>query len=212
MDEHNTPGTFPLLRIRLCGTFQMEWIDPATGQTLLATDPTAGSRDRAAAILLLALLLCQPNRQAHRDWVMEQFWPESSRSVAVHRLENIFSCLRKLLRPPSGGESLVRSISGKKSSGPSYCLDAYPKLWVDLDALTWNVEQAARMERFSDHALPFWQRAFDLFKAGPFLADDPYEPYAAWVKEQRASRRVRTPMRPCALTPLSDNSWGGGQS
>jgi DNA-binding SARP family transcriptional activator len=185
-DLGNSLTTFPLLRIWLCGPFRMEWIDPTTGQVLPATDPTTGGRDRAAAISLLALLLCQPNRQAHRDWVMEQFWPESSRSVAVHRLENIFSCLRKLLRPPSGGESLVHSTSGKKTSGPSYCLDAYPKLWVDLDALIWNVEQAARMERFGDDALPFWQRAFDLFKAGPFLADDPYEPYAAWVKERRS--------------------------
>jgi DNA-binding SARP family transcriptional activator len=189
MDERYTtgesPGVFPQLRIWLCGSFQMEWVDTATGAVLPPSDASTGGRDRAAAIALLALLLCQPNRQAHRDWVMEQFWPESSRSVAVHRLENIFSCLRKLLRSPSGGESLVRSTSGKKTSGTSYCLDAYPNLWVDCDALTWNVTQAARMERFGDDALPFWQRAFDLLKRGPFLVDDPYESYAAWVKEQR---------------------------
>jgi tetratricopeptide (TPR) repeat protein len=55
-------------------------------------------------------------------------------------------------------------------------------MWVDSDAITWNVEQAARMERFGDDSLPFWQRAFDLLKRGPLLAD---EPYAAWVKERR---------------------------
>jgi DNA-binding SARP family transcriptional activator/tetratricopeptide (TPR) repeat protein len=184
-DSGNPPTAFPQLRIWLCGPFQMEWVDPTTGAALPAVDPTVGSRDRAAAIALLALLLCQPNRQAHRDWVMEQFWPDGKRDVAIHRLENIFSCLRKLLRPPSGGESLVRSTSGKKNSGTSYCLDPYPALWVDGDALIWNVAQACRMERFGDDALPFWQCAFDLFKRGPFLVGDPYEPYASWVKEQR---------------------------
>jgi DNA-binding SARP family transcriptional activator len=184
-DSGNCPEAVPQLRIRLCGPFQMEWVDPTTGAALSAVDPTVGSRDRAAAISLLALLLCQPNRQAHRDWVMEQFWPEGRRDVAIHRLENIFFCLRKLLRPPSGGESLVHSTIGKKSGGTSYCLEAYPTLWVDTDALTWNVEQAARMERFGDDALPFWERAFALLKRGPFLVDDPYEPYAIWIKEQR---------------------------
>jgi DNA-binding SARP family transcriptional activator len=190
MDESNhigkPPGSFPLLRVWLCGPFQMEWVDPATRQELSITEATEGSRDRTAALSLLALLLCQPNRQAHRDWVMEQFWPEGSRSAAVHRLENIFSCLRKLLRPPSGGESLLHSSLGKKTSGPTYGLDAYPKLWVDTDATIWNVEQAARMERFGDDALPYWQYAFDLLKRGPFLADAPYDPYATWIEEPRS--------------------------
>jgi DNA-binding SARP family transcriptional activator len=190
MDEYATPnkpqGSFPLLRVWLCGPFQMEWIDSATDTVLLAADAMEGSRDRTAALSLLALLLCQPNRQAHRDWVMEQFWPEGSRSAAVHRLENIFSCLRKLLRPPSGGESLLYSMMGKKTSGPTYGLEAYPKLWVDTDALIWYVEQAARMERFGDDALPFWERAFGLLKRGPFLADASYDPYATWIGEQRS--------------------------
>src|SRR6266700_3124985 len=91
MDERYTtgesPGAFPQLRIWLCGSFRMEWVDPTTGAALPVTDPTTGSRDRAAAIALPALLLCQPNRQAHRDWVMEQFWPDGRRDVAIHRLE-----------------------------------------------------------------------------------------------------------------------------
>ena len=72
-DSREPTQILPHLRIWLCGSFRMEWVDPASGQTVPAADPTAGSRDRAAAIALLALLLCQPNRQAHRDWVMEQF-------------------------------------------------------------------------------------------------------------------------------------------
>ncbi len=187
MDEYITrtgepERSFPLLRVWLCGPFRMAWIDPATGQTVPAVDPRSGGRDRAAAISLLALLLCQPNRQAHRDWLMEQFWPERSWEAAVHRLENIFSCLRGLLRPPGGGESLARSVTSKKTGGSSYRLDAFPTLWVDVDALTWHVEQAARMERFGENPLSFWEQAFALFQRGPFLADNPY---ATWITEQR---------------------------
>jgi DNA-binding SARP family transcriptional activator/tetratricopeptide (TPR) repeat protein len=207
-NSEESAQTFPQLRIWLCGPFRMAWIDPTSGAELPPSDSSTGGRDWAAAISLLALLLCQPNRQAHRDWVMEQFWPEGTRSVALHRLETIFSCLRKLLRPPSGGESLLRSIIGKKTSGPSYCLNTYPRLWSDLDALTWQIEQAARMERFGDDALPIWQRAFDLLKRGPFLADAPYDPYAVWIKEQRT--RVEGAGRQCvhALSRLYLAKYG----
>ncbi|MDQ2716097.1 MAG: hypothetical protein M3Z08_14415 [Chloroflexota bacterium] len=216
MDEQNTTGdperAFPLLRLWLCGSFQMAWSDPISGQVRPASDPSSGGRDQAAAISLLALLLCQPNRQAHRDWVMEQFWPESSHSVAVHRLENIFSCLRTLLRPPGGGESVLRSSRGKKTGGSSYRLDAYPRLWVDRDALLWNVEQAARMERFGENALPFWQRALALYKRGPFLAGGSYDPYADWITEQGGRLEgVWAPVCACARTSLSGSLWGGGQ-
>jgi hypothetical protein len=51
-DSGTSPAAFPLLRIWLCGPFRMEWIDLATGQALSAADPTAGSKDRAAALKL----------------------------------------------------------------------------------------------------------------------------------------------------------------
>jgi hypothetical protein len=58
-DHDNTASSrFPSLRVWLCGSFRMEWIDPVTGQVLPPVDPTNGGRDRAAAISLLALLLC----------------------------------------------------------------------------------------------------------------------------------------------------------
>jgi DNA-binding SARP family transcriptional activator/tetratricopeptide (TPR) repeat protein len=183
MDDHSDNA--PFVRIWLCGPLLIEWIDPATGVVRSCADGSAGGRDAVAAAALMALLLCQPNRQAHRDWLMEQFWPESSRSVSVHRMENIFSYLRKLLRPPTGEESLAYSIHGKKGGGPSYGITRYPSVWVDRDALIWNSQQAARMERFGDDALPYWERAYALLKRGPFLADEPYDSYADWMVEQR---------------------------
>ena len=173
---------FPSIRIWLCGPFTIEWVEPETGRGIAMPEMSLRGRDVVPALSLLKLLLCQPHRQAHRDWIMEQFWPESTRDTASHRLENIASTLRKLLRTPDG-ESLLSSLRGSKESGTSYHLLSYPHLWVDADALVWNVEQAARMERFGDDALPFWQRAFELAQRGPFLLDDPY---IEWAQERRS--------------------------
>ena len=186
MSEHRTSDAplsrFPSIRIWLCGPFTIEWVEPETGRSIAMPEMSLRGRDAAPALSLLKLLLCQPHRQAHRDWIMEQFWPESTRGTASHRLENIASTLRKLLRI-SDGESLLSSLRGSKESGTSYHLLSYPHIWVDADALMWNVEQAARMERFGDDALPFWQRAFELAQRGPFLLDDPY---TEWAHERRS--------------------------
>jgi DNA-binding SARP family transcriptional activator len=183
MDDQSNESPSLSVRIWLCGLFHIEWIDPVTGHAFAPSKEKLREKDGTQALSLLKLLLCQPGRQAHRDWVMEQFWPEQAQSVASHRLHNITSTFRKLLCPPDG-LPLLPPISGKKDSSSIYALPAYPRLWVDSDAIVWNIEQAARMERFGDDALPFWQRAFDLLKRGPFLLD---EPYAIWAQAKRTA-------------------------
>jgi DNA-binding SARP family transcriptional activator len=101
--------------------------------------------------------------------------------MTSHRFHNITSTFRKLFCPPDG-IALLPAISGRKDSSSQYTLCAYPRMWVDLDAITWNVEQAARMERFGDDSLPFWERAYTLLKRGPFLLD---EPSATWAQGKR---------------------------
>ena len=172
---------FPSIRIWLCGPLSIEWVDPTTGRTSTLLDEDFHRKDMAQVLSLLKLLLCQPNRQAHRDWIMEQFWPEHVHSTASHRLHNITSVFRKLLCPPDG-IPLLPPIHGKKDSSSIYTLPSYPRLWVDSDALSWNIEPACRMARFGDDSFPFWQRAFDLLKRGPFLPD---EPYASWAQGKR---------------------------
>ncbi|GHO82363.1 AfsR/SARP family transcriptional regulator [Dictyobacter formicarum] len=175
--ERNVLGS-PLVRIWLCGACTVEWMDPVTGEALSKADLSGRGRDHAAALSLLKLLLCQPQRRAHRDWIMEQFWPENGRNAAAHRLENIFSVLRKMVCHPVTGESLLRSFRAGKENGMIYQLAEAPQLWLDVDALIWNVEQAARMERFGDDAQPFWERAYALGKRGVFLPDDRYVDWA----------------------------------
>ncbi|GCE22237.1 AfsR/SARP family transcriptional regulator [Dictyobacter kobayashii] len=176
------PSHFPSVRVWLCGPFKIEWVDPETGHSIPLSEEDLCGKDASQALSLFKLLLCQPGRQAHRDWIMEQFWPEQMHSVAAHRFHNITSAFRKILNPPDG-IPLLPSITGRKDSSSMYSLPTYPRLWVDIDALIWNVEQAARMDRFGDDSLPFWERAFALAKRGPFLAE---ETYAAWIKERQA--------------------------
>jgi DNA-binding SARP family transcriptional activator len=181
-DDQTPSLPFPSIRIWLCGPFHLEWVDPITGQASPLAEQALRERDGAQALSLLKLLLCQPGRQAHRDWILEQFWPEQAQSVASHRLHNITSAFRKRLCPPDG-LPLLPPISGRTDGRSMYALPAYPRLWVDCDAIACNIEQAARMQRFGDNALPYWQRAFDLLKRGPFLLD---EPYAAWAQTKRS--------------------------
>lgn len=196
---------FPFVRIWLCGPLTIEWVDTFSGLPLPTQPAIEQNKDWSVALSLLALLLCRSHRRASRDWILEQFWPESTRSTASHRLETIHSSLCKLLPHQSDGESLLHSIGRKKASGVVYQLDPYPKIWVDRDALLWNVEQAARMERFGDDPLPYWERAFELGKRGPFLMD---EPYAEWAQGPRT--QVEGAFRQCvhALARLYPQQHG----
>ncbi|WP_161982369.1 bacterial transcriptional activator domain-containing protein [Dictyobacter alpinus] len=65
-----------------------------------------------------------------------------------------------------------------------YQLAEASQLWLDTDAQAWNVEQAARMERFGDDAQPFWERAYALGKRGSFLPDDRYVDWAVQRRKE----------------------------
>jgi DNA-binding SARP family transcriptional activator len=167
-----------MIRISIFGPLTIEWEGQATpfpAERLLG-------RGAAPALSLLKALLCQPHRFALRDWLMEQFWPNTTRSRAEERLDDVASGLRTLLRPPESQAKILHYVYGGPGSGSGYRLEGYPYIWVDADAFVWNVEQAARMERFGDDPLPLWERAYELAKRGTFL---PEEVYSDWAKEWR---------------------------
>ncbi|MEO9030675.1 MAG: bacterial transcriptional activator domain-containing protein, partial [Ktedonobacteraceae bacterium] len=142
-------------------------------------------RGTAPALTLLKLLLSRPERFALKDWITEQFCRDQELFSNV-RLDNIVSQLRGLLCPSSYEDlrtHLVTHLRSSPGSGYGYQLAAYPLIWVDSDALLWNSEQAARLERFGDNPLSYWERSYQLAKRGMYL---PNEAYSGWGETRRS--------------------------
>ncbi len=104
---------------------------------LLSTEKLNG-RGTTSAFTLLKVLLCQPQRHAPRDLLMELLWPEYTPHKAGARLDDAASVLRTLLRPASG-DNLLGYRHGNRDSGNSYHLAPYPLIWIDADAFEWYV-------------------------------------------------------------------------
>jgi tetratricopeptide (TPR) repeat protein len=185
--DKQTLAPAPFLRITACGLLTMEVVaevvstDPPQARYLAFTPDQLRGRGTAPALTLLKLLLSRPERFALRDWLVEQFCRDREVFSSV-RLDNIVSQLRSLMCPPAYEDlrtQVVAHVRSSASSGDGYQLAAYPLIWTDIDALTWNVEQAARMERFGDDPLPYWERAYALAKRGSYLPDERYSDWAA---------------------------------
>jgi DNA-binding SARP family transcriptional activator len=188
-DRADVPA--PLIRVTTCGLLSIETVqevvstDPPLARYAPLTPEQLRGRGTAPALLLLKLLLSRPKRSALRDWLMEQFCQDRD-LVADARLDNLAWLLRKLVCPPGYDEvrtHLVAHVRSVSASGNGYQLAPYPLIWVDSEALAWHVEQAARMERFGDDPLPFWERAYELAKQGIYLPD---ELYSDWTEIRRA--------------------------
>lgn len=180
----------PLIRVSTCGLLTVETIqevvsaDPPLARYASLPPEQLRGRGTAPALLLLKLLVSQPRRYALRDWLMEQFCPDRELFTS-NRLWNIAWLLRRLLCPPDYADlrtQLVAYVYSASGSGSGYQLAPYPLIWIDIDALAWNVEQAARMERFGDDPLPFWERAYELARRGSYLPD---ELYCDWTESRR---------------------------
>ncbi len=177
----------PFVRIITFGPLELFGREePVAGESAsrhvpLSTERLNG-RGTTSAFTLLKVLLCQPQRHAPRDLLMELLWPEYTPHKAGARLDDAASVLRTLLRPASG-DNLLEYRHGNRDSGNSYHLAPYPLIWIDADAFEWYVAQACRLERFGDDPLPLWEEAYRLASRGAYLAD---ELYSDWVKGRRA--------------------------
>ncbi len=180
----------PLIYVRTCGLLTLEIVqevvssDPPLARYRSLTPEQLHGRGATPALLLLKLLLSRPHRFALRDWLTEQFCHDREIFASL-RLDNIAWLLRSLLCPPNYAElrtQLVMHHRSASESGNGYHLAPYPLIWTDGDALCWNVEQAARMERFGDDPLPFWERAYALARRGSYLPD---EAYSEWAEARR---------------------------
>jgi len=80
-------------------------------------------------------------------------------------------------------------------SGAGFQLATYPLIWVDHEALAWYAEQAARMERFGENGLPFWQSAYDLAKRREYLPGERYSPWATFRRGEVAGLSLEAYLR-----------------
>lgn len=193
------------LRVYTLGPFQVEWVDPATGQAQPLPAERLSRRGAAPSLALFKALLGCPDRYAQRDWLCEQFWPDSSARSARDRLDDVASLLRMVLRPEGNQDKLLYFVADSSGRGSGYRLDRYPHLWCDADALDWSVQQAARMERFGDDPLPFWQRAYELASRGMYLPEQLYED---WTRARREETQGHLRQVVHALSRLSLERFG----
>ncbi len=180
----------PLIRVTTCGLLTLDIlekvvsVDPPLARYVSLTPHQLRGRGTTPALTLLKLLVTCYARFGSRDWLMEQFCRDGELFSTV-RIDNIVSLLRGLLCPPAYQDLRTHLVEHRRSSMSSrdgYQLAPYPLIWVDSDALAWQVEQAARMERFGDDSLPFWERTYQIAKRGPYLPD---EMYSEWASSRR---------------------------
>jgi DNA-binding SARP family transcriptional activator len=178
----------PILRIYVLGPLDIQW----PNMNIPFPKERLQGRGAAPALGLLKVCISRPDRFALRDWLMEQFWPESARSRADERLDDVASGLRGLLRPPRSTAKILHFVYGKDGKGNGYRLSDYPQIWVDADAFEYYVSQAARLDRFGHNSLSLWEHAYQLGSRGEFLPD---ERYSDWAQSRR--ERLQGQYRQC---------------
>src|SRR5579885_321528 len=175
-----TPATW--LRVCTFGRFQIEWVDPATGERTPLPAERMQGQNAGTALGLFKALLTRPDRFATRSWLLEQFWPESRQRAAEERLNDVVSSLRGLLRPPGCTRMFVHFVHGANGRGAGYRLDAYPQLWCDADAFAWYVTHAVLLDRRGQDSTLLWERAYALAARGEYL---PEQIEDEWSQQQR---------------------------
>src|SRR5436309_9669307 len=137
----------PLARIYTCGTLTVEVLTrlPSGNEQAVYGPPAAlETKGISTALLLLTLLICQPERLASKDFLLQTLArpykaldeeDDLQEDRAFKRLDNVVYLLRKLLSPPAlnhmlGADKLrkhlVRYIRATSESGPSYQLAGRP--------------------------------------------------------------------------------------
>src|SRR5579859_2376003 len=181
----------PVIRIFACGLFTIEILqevpagDPAQARYRELPPERLSGRGPGSALKAVKLMMSQPERYTTKDWLMTHLRQGEEAYVTPKRLENILSYLRcHLLCLPSGKKlsNLVVYRRATDESGDGYQLAGFPLVWLDIDALAWNVEQASLKERFGENPLPYWERAYQIASRGRFLVD---EPLSDWAKARR---------------------------
>jgi DNA-binding SARP family transcriptional activator len=109
---------------------------------------------------------------------MEAFWPGSSPEASRNSLNVAIHALRRTLRAITETPVVVYG-------GGTYRINRDLRLWLDVDEFDSRVQSGRRFEDAGeiDKATRDYEFADGLYR-GDFLADDPYEDWAALIRER----------------------------
>jgi DNA-binding SARP family transcriptional activator len=127
---------------------------------------------------LLGYLLTHREPYLPREVLMEVFWPESEPAASRNNLNVAIHGLRRMLRKATDVQVIVYA-------GGVYRLHSDVHLWLDVEEFDRRVDHGRRLETAGefDRATEEYEYAAGLYR-GDFLADDPYEDWAALDRER----------------------------
>ena len=127
---------------------------------------------------LLGYLLTHRKPWPPREVLTEAFWPQASPEASRNSLNVAIHALRRTLRSVTETPVVVHS-------GGVYRINCDFSLWLDFEEFDSRVESARRLEKAGDVAAATRQYEFaaNLYR-GDFMADDPYEDWAALTRER----------------------------
>jgi DNA-binding SARP family transcriptional activator len=127
---------------------------------------------------LFGYLLTHREPWPPREVLMEVFWPGSSPEASRNSLNVAIHGLRRTLRN-------ITDVPVVVHAGGAYRINRDLRLWLDIDEFDSRVESGRRFEaeEETDKAMREYEFADGLYR-GDFLADDPYEDWAALARER----------------------------
>jgi DNA-binding SARP family transcriptional activator len=113
-----------------------------------------------------------------REVLMEVFWPESSPEASRNSLNVAIHGLRRTLRTITDMPVVVHACG-------AYRINRDLRLWLDVDEFDSRIKSARRFEDAGeiDKATRDYEDVEGLYR-GDFMADDPYEDWAALTRER----------------------------
>jgi DNA-binding SARP family transcriptional activator len=147
---------------------------------------------------LFGYLLTHRQPWPAREVLMEVFWPEKSPKASRNSLNVAIHGLRSMLREAKDVPVIIYS-------GGTYRLHPDVHLWLDVEEFDKLVERGQLHENVgeTDQATAAYDFATGLYR-GEFLADDPYDDWAALIRERMRLAYLDTLGR---LSSLHFNAW-----
>lgn len=133
---------YPQIKIYTFGEFRVEKRDPVADHYQMV--PYTRLSQRSSALIMLKILLCQPQRRITRTALITTMWPEQRSTRAImHTLDTAASQLRRHILNVAERNSL---LSTQHQGGETtFRLPDQSRLWVDADALLILARRAGQL-------------------------------------------------------------------